>query len=232
MASKLPHRIEFLLPPGPIVQTTWGFIKDGTTESSQAPPLFLDAIRVRKTVFIEEQKCGGEGELDGEDERSWHWVIFAKEYEGGKEVPAATIRFIPPSPVDSPAGQQHQANGASGKEDNTQPAEQAKPLEPNIAGSLLWDQKEPYATIGRLATVKQFRGRGFASLLMKEAMKWGKEHAREMDVGWKGLINLHGQLYLEKWYQSFGFEVDEGLGHWYEEGIEHSGLWKRLDLTP
>lgn len=47
---------------------------------------------------------------------------------------------------------------------------------------------------------------------------------------WKGLVCAHAQVHLVKMYKKWGFESDEGMGTWWEEGIEHMGMWKRLEL--
>lgn len=52
-----------------------------------------------------------------------------------------------------------------------------------------------------------------------------------VDVGpWKGLVCAHAQVHLEGTYKKWGFERDAGMGTWWEEGIEHVGMWKRLKL--
>ena len=39
-------------------------------------PLFLSALAVRVPVFVDEQHCSAEEEIDTDDARSWHWVAF------------------------------------------------------------------------------------------------------------------------------------------------------------
>lgn len=49
--------------------------------------------------------------------------------------------------------------------------------------------------------------------------------------GWNGLVLVHAQRDVEAWYRSVGgFVTDEGMGFWMEDGIEHVGMWRRLDL--
>lgn len=43
---------------------------------------------------------------------------------------------------------------------------------------------------------------------------------------------VHAQVQGEKMYERFGFVTDEKMGRWDEEGIEHVGMWKRIDLEP
>jgi predicted GNAT family N-acyltransferase len=52
------------------------------------------------------------------------------------------------------------------------------------------------------------------------------------ELRWKGLVLVHAQVQGEKMYERFGFVTDEKMGKWDEEGIEHVGMWKRIDLEP
>lgn len=54
------------------------------------------------------------------------------------------------------------------------------------------------------------------------------------DVGrtWNGLVLVHSQKAVEKVYVRQGFVTDESMGTWNEEGIDHVGMWKRIDLQP
>ena len=103
--------------------------------------------------------------------------------------------------------------------------------------SHVWDGSEPYITIGRLATIKEFRGRGYARIMVEKAVEYARTHQGDMvnsqgqGVGvWKGLVGAHAQLEVLRFYEGLGFEVDEGMGRWWEEGIEHVGIWKRVDV--
>ena len=63
--------------------------------------------------------------------------------------------------------------------------------------------------IGRVATLREFRGQGLASLLMHDTIaRWGDQELR-----------LGAQAYLEDWYGIFGF-VTTGP-HFMEAGIDH-----------
>ena len=103
----------------------------------------------------------------------------------------------------------------------------------------MWDQREPYVTIGRLATLGAFRGRGYARMLMEEALRFAGGHGGEMVLErnregmgeWRGLVLVHAQARLEEWYRGLGFEGDEGMGRWAEGGIEHLGMWRRVDVS-
>ena len=74
---------------------------------------------------------------------------------------------------------------------------------------------------------------------MEEALRFAGGHVEEMVLEsyregmgeWKGLVLLHAQARLEKWYRGLGFEVDEGMGRWLEGGIEHLAMWRRVDVS-
>ncbi|KAF2104661.1 hypothetical protein NA57DRAFT_70867 [Rhizodiscina lignyota] len=53
-------------------------------------------------------------------------------------------------------------------------------------------------------------------------------HGRE--EGWRGLVLVHAQTSVEKVWAKFGFVRDESLGTWWEEGIEHIGMWRKLTV--
>lgn len=208
-----------LTPPGPAVHSIRvlpnGQVTDSevSTAHPPSPQLFHDAIVVRADVFVIGQNCSVALEIDADDAISWHWVIFAENNQKLEE-PVATIRLVP--------AQAHPD------------ADDKKAVDgPNYTGSILWDHKEPYVKIGRLATVKEFRGRGYAKALMEAALEYARKNrdvmVKDKRLGeWNGLVLIHAQRRLEGWYKSMGFETDEGLGIWWEESIDHVGMWKRV----
>jgi predicted GNAT family N-acyltransferase len=113
------------------------------------------------------------------------------------------------------------------------------------------DGKEPYVKVGRLAVVKEFRGHRIAGLLVNTVLTWLKANptffnpsikemglenigaTNERDVPkWNGLICVHSQEQVQGAWAKWGFEVDEGMGKWEEEGIAHVGMFLRLDIDP
>ena len=208
-------------PPGPSTKSVQA-LPDGSLSNfpdhagSPAPQPFRDAVSVRALVFVVEQKCQPEIEIDEDDQISWHWNIYSSQAPGTAEIPAATIRLIP----------------AQAQPD----ADDVRAVDgPNYAASIIWDRKEPYVTIGRLATLKEFRGRGYARILVEAAVDYAKDHpdlmVKDNKLGqWKGLVMVHAQVQLENWYASLGFERDVGMGTWWEDGIEHVGSWRRMDV--
>lgn len=149
-------------------------------------------------------------------------------------MPAATIRLVP---AQVHAHANANANASDGDGGGEHAAAAAAVFEdPDYKNSRLWDQKEPYALIGRLATRKEFRGRGYGRVLVEEALRWAGAHKGDMerelrDGEWKGLLLAHAQARLEKWYQGLGWRTDEGMGRWAEAGIQHVGMWRRVEIT-
>lgn len=47
---------------------------------------------------------------------------------------------------------------------------------------------------------------------------------------WQGLICVHAQEQVAKAWARWGFQLDEGMGTWVEEGIDHVGMFQRLDI--
>lgn len=243
MPSSHPSpNIAFLSPPGPAVHSLRIFptgqisYSPSSTASRPPPQVFRDAVSVRTAVFVLEQHCLAAVEIDVDDEVSWHWVVYTESSsdenedttEGGRtaeasseeektisdERPAATIRLVP--------AQAHaDADDEKGVEG------------PDYKGSRVWDHREPYVKIGRLATVAACRGRGYGKILVDTALGFAGRNQGEMvrNIGlgeWKGLVLAHAQMSVEGWYKSLGFELDEGMGRWWEDGIEHVAMWKRV----
>lgn len=104
--------------------------------------------------------------------------------------------------------------------------------------------------LGRMATLKAYRKLGLGRLLVDAALGWlegNKEQVtgamdievggeigdgdRERGVGeWKGLVLVHAQKEIERFWMAVGFVKDEGMGEWWEDGIEHVAVWKRVRL--
>ncbi|CAG8365021.1 unnamed protein product [Penicillium salamii] len=91
---------------------------------------------------------------------------------------------------------------------------------------------EPCIKLTRVAIMPEYRGLGLGRRLVETALGWAVDGGRgEMEmVGWRGLVLVHAQVGVEGMYGRLGFVVDEGLGRWDEEGIEHCGMFKRLEL--
>lgn len=109
--------------------------------------------------------------------------------------------------------------------------------------------KEPYVKLGRLAVVPEYRGHRVAEQLWSAAKLWLETNptyfnpsVKElgMDVmkvdntrdvpEWNGLVCVHAQTAVIKIYERWGFQVDKGMGKFYEENILHVGMWNRLKI--
>lgn len=254
--SHSPH-ISLIPPPGPSVLNIFS---QPTLSESKVPSLFLDASAIRKAVFVDEQHCSAAEEIDADDPRSWHWVVFATYRErsgnsanaadlaGAETEAAATIRLVPVS-VASPDGDDSVVTHIEG---------------PSHHSTHMWDGHESYIKLGRLATLSAYRGLGLGRLLVNAALQWASENATTLRAtdfptsregkrnegeeqhkeeskaendgdgkgnGWNGLVLVHAQTVVESFYKRLGFVTDEGMGRWYEEGIEHLAMWRRLKLT-
>jgi predicted GNAT family N-acyltransferase len=145
-------------------------------------------------------------------------------------VPAGTIRLLPPVDPTRPP---------------QTPTAQTAP-HPT-------EYKEPYILLGRLAVNADYRRLGLGRLLVGAALTWAKNSARavftsgltpaEIEIRriagehevtrgeWKGLVVVHAQSgEAERFWSRAGFVKDEGMGEWFEEGIFHVGMLRKLEL--
>ncbi|PKX93612.1 GNAT family N-acetyltransferase [Aspergillus novofumigatus IBT 16806] len=176
------------------------------------PPVFNDAMAIRLKVFVEEQHVPASAEIDDDDPRSWQWVIY--DSSNGVKTPVAVIRLVPPP---------HAPH-----ELITNPGADASLPKYDIA-------HEPYIKLTRVAVLREYRGLGLGRRLVDEALGWARAMGRRLrrhELRWKGSVLVHAQVQGEKMYERLGFVTDEEMGRWDEEGIEHVGMWKRIDLEP
>lgn len=221
MAANLPFTTVIQSPPGP--NTKLVLPGQGITN----PPTFNDAMIVRMRVFVDEQKCSAEGEIDSDDARSWQWVMYDPNSANAK-APVAVIRLVPPP----------------------QPPHALLTHPEDIATKILpefdWVH-EPCIKLTRVAVMPEYRGKGLGRRLVDTALDWASDHKAEIDEAaaqlasmsdgtasvkkWEGLVLVHAQVDVEQMYRGLGFQTDESLGRWDEEGIEHVGMFRRLKLV-
>ncbi|KAG7418121.1 acyl-CoA N-acyltransferase [Fusarium sp. MPI-SDFR-AT-0072] len=249
-------------------------------QPSSISQTFLDAMEVREQVFVKEQKVPAENEVDDDDPRSCHWVVYAsvnkveelevRDEEGNviqprksstRSTPIGTIRLVPfpqdPHPEDGGKywnGILQDDNGSQNGHKN----EHKKRKAPSGIKPYIKDRKttfhngqEPYVKLGRLAVIKEFRGHGISGLLVNTVLSWLKAHPSYFnpnikEVGlehlnpvgdvmvipqWSGLVCVHAQKQVVQLWKKWGFEVDEEMGTWWEEGMPHVGMFQRLEIS-
>lgn len=211
---------------------------DAADPAKGVPQGFIDAMQVREEVYVREQNIPLENELDEDDARSFHWVAYAsipakaatngngngsttRRTSNSTKIPIGTIRLVPPPHAP------HESSSSSPKS--------------NGHG----ETGEAYIKLGRLAVIKEFRKAGISKLLIETALAFAREHPYEvgpqMDLSealhkgvamnFKGLLLVHSQIGVQKVWKRYGFELDEKMGTWDEEGIEHVAMWKRVDVS-
>jgi predicted GNAT family N-acyltransferase len=230
--------------------------KNHATDPAKAVPQgFIDAMSVREAVFVHEQGRLLENELDFDDRRSFTWTAYAsvpghiKPMSGGghpmrqqstsTKFAIGTIRLIPPPNTTGHAFGKHRS-----KDD-------ALPSGATIKSSI-HDGCEPFLTLGRLAILSEFRKVGVSKLLIDSALTMAHDYPHiiskppssslvgdlhdhfdlnlDMNTDWSGLVLIHAQMELQKFWARYGFEVDQGMGIWEEEGMDQVAMWKRINL--
>lgn len=231
-----------------------------SSSSSTAPQTFYDAMAVREAVFVREQGVPQAFEVDDDDPRSCHWVVYdaaaaAAETAPVAMVPVGTIRLVP-FPHEShprPGGRYVDGQlvgvgvGVDGEAEEVlslSEEEGEEKAEGRDRATDLHDGMEPYVKLGRLAVVREFRGRKLARLLVRTALEWmrlhpdyfddpvdgGKDGEARVLRRWRGLVCCHAQKAVAGWWEACGFTVDRGMGEWLEEGILHVGMFRRLEV--
>ncbi|KAL2374761.1 acetyltransferase [Blastomyces gilchristii SLH14081] len=91
-----------------------------------------------------------------------------------------------------------------------------------------------YVALSRVALLRQYRGAGLARVLVEAALNWASEHHKALqeseDKPWIGDVLVHAQVTVEKMYARLGFVTDETMGTWVEEGMDHVGMWKTVEI--
>jgi predicted GNAT family N-acyltransferase len=255
--------VAFQPPPGDTL-SNYNRTTPSSEQPASIPKIFKEAMEVREDVFVHEQKVPLENELDEDDPRSFHWVVYAsvgstaapsppaglgpadtkesKEEERRRSeatasrVPVGTIRLVPP-PHKGHA--EHVGHDVGGETKADTPHDEDTHQHP----------AEPFIKLGRLAVLKPYRRLGLSKLLINAALTWAKDHAadilpplspadveaariegKEELLPWNGLILVHAQTSVQRLWESAGFVKDESMGTWIEEGIEHIGLWKTIEV--
>ncbi|KAH6680236.1 acyl-CoA N-acyltransferase [Halenospora varia] len=173
--------------------------------------------------------------------------VVQRKKSGTRSQPIGTIRLVPfPHPPHPEPGSTYAADAL----ETTADLGSSDPLPYIIDRETTYhDGKEPYIKLGRIAVLKEFRGSGVSKILLNAAMMWARDNptyfnpsisAMGMDkMGtsniedlpvWRGLMCVHAQEQVAKAWAKWGFDLDEGMGTWVEEGIPHVGMFQRLDV--
>jgi len=232
---------------------------DAADIAKAIPQGFIDAMSVREQVFVGEQGVPIENEFDEDDQRSFHWVAFAsvparhssqassivdnhgqtkRHISNSTKIPIGTIRLVPPPHPPHPTpGSRHAIDALEGdlRKDSI----------------TVHDGQEGYVKLGRLAVIPEFRKAGISKLLIDMALAFARNNSyqvmpgwdpakleslrlqsdRAVAIDWKGLVLVHAQVGVQKVWRKYGFETDKSMGSWDEEGIEHVGMWRKLDIS-
>lgn len=165
-----------------------------------------------------------------------------------KSQPIGTIRLVPfPHPPHPEPGSSYSADALE-----TGPNAGSSEPPPYIVDrpTTYHDGKEPYIKLGRIAVLKEFRGAGISKILANAAMTWAQQNPTYFNPSiesmgmdnmgasstdeipvWKGLMCVHAQEQVAKAWAKWGFQLDEGMGTWIEEGINHVGMFQRFGIT-
>ncbi|KAK6084531.1 acetyltransferase [Seiridium cupressi] len=167
--------------------------------------------------------------------------------------PIGTVRLVPfPHPPHPVPGGKYVDNVLQNQEVNTLTASQEERRTSALpygrdAPTNLHDGKEAFIKVGRLSVIKEFRGHRAAGLLWSAAREWMVNHPHYFNPSvtelgldalkaqgvndiprWKGLVCVHAQEDVKGLWEKWGFQVDEAMGKWWEEGIPHIGMFQRL----
>jgi predicted GNAT family N-acyltransferase len=73
--------------------------------------------------------------------------------------------------------------------------------------------------VGRVATLKEYRGQGVASEMMKRIEEYSKENGIQK-------LKLHAQLYIKEWYEHLGYIAEGDI--FQEAEIDHIKMTKEI----
>lgn len=179
------------------------------------------------------------------EQRDFTGNIVQRKKSVTKSEPIGTLRLVPfPHAAHPTTGDSYDFD------DSNIPAWVANPEPPAYIrdrATSFHDGIEPYVKLGRMAVVKELRGHGVAGMLVRTAIAWLQANPtyfdppveitalEKLDIKsvdeipkWKGLICVHANSRVEKMWQAWGFELDEGMGNWTEANMPHVGMFLRL----
>ena len=253
-------RISLLPPPGPSVLKIHfqpSLLSESTVPSLF---LDASAIRFAVFVVGQHCPAAEEIDADDPCSWHWVAFAASRERDGGgvadtadlgdekESVAAATIRLVPVSSA-APDGDDGIVTHIEGPSHN--PTQMWDGHEPYIKlGRLATLSAYRGLGLGRLLinTALEWAVENSAVLKSTDDLTSGdkkREKGEEQPTGedeentngdgkgngWNGLVLVHAQTEVEPFYRRLGFMTDEGMGRWYEGGIEHLAMWRRLELS-
>ncbi|KAL9087395.1 MAG: hypothetical protein Q9165_006692 [Trypethelium subeluteriae] len=147
------------------------------TPPDTIPQLFIDAMTVRTSVFVSEQSVPLSAEFDSDDPRSFHWIAYASVSTSSTSSDTASPSVTRRTPVAT-----------------IRLVPPPHPPDPYTSAPL---PSEPFCKIGRLCTLKPYRGLKLARTLMDEMMKWAAGHADEV-MGLEGRGRSEAEKAVER----------------------------------
>ena len=206
-------------------------------DHTKIPQLFLDAMAVREEVFVKEQGVPAENEIDKDEERSWHWIVYAGPNVEGDEgegkadgvgggrrarrlVPVGTVRLVPP-----PHHHHQQHPDFSSASASTSSTSSFPVSNPDISGSSPPSGNkqigEPYVKLTRLAILGSYRRRGLAARLTQACLDWAAANAAEIDRAAQPNLTQRSDQGVEgpqyqKWQGLVRIHAQVSAVRWYE----------------
>lgn len=209
------------------------------------PKAFRDLMKVRKEVFVDEQKVPLENEFDSDDARSLHWVIYVVEPAKNENEAMA-----PPLAAqhDTKEGNQGQKAAGTVRLVPYPHIPHADPSQNPVSHGHGAADGRPYWKLGRLAVRQKYRKKKLGAMLVEAALssitqqlpahaaspQLGESKPAEPDIeaiqrtSQPGFVLVHAQKAVQKVWERYGFIVDESMGEWQEEGIWHVGMWREI----
>lgn len=234
--------IAFLPPPGAALDA-YDHDAPHDQQPGSVPATFREAMEVREEVFVKEQNCSLANEVDEDDAKSFHWVVYASvgtraspsppitpvpDVQGDERrasestasrVPVGTIRLVPPPH----AG--HSPSSSPGSTPLTEPVDAKRSDSKTPMPNFYREPKEPYIKLGRLSTLAPYRGLGLSKLLFNAAVNWASEHPTEIippkDPAEIEALKLEGKKEPDAW---------EGLVLVHAQA-NVQGLWEKFGFT-
>lgn len=167
----MTHWIEMLKAPGELI-VMYDRNKLPNDQRYDIPQKFLDAMTVRKEVFVEEQGVGLAEELDDDDLRSTHFITYASAGGFYRRPGARALEYLDANNMNLTQAERRTPTAFTMPVGNIRivpwPHLKDPPYKVQTFYNLdktemekLYDGKEAYIKLGRLCVIAEHRGRNF-----------------------------------------------------------------------